>query len=810
MAALHLGPLEAMMQKPQTFNGDLLHLPAALLPLIAQERWVTWVWELRTNKAGKEKWTKPPRLAENPARNARSNDPSTWGRYSDAVDSVAAGTADGIGYMLQGSEIGAIDVDQCINRNTAALIPWADRLHQEANGAYQEITVSGSGLRIVGKASGTELHRKFIFDRNTGAGIELYRRCARYITVSGMQFGEGPAELPPLDEFIDRLFARYTGAAAPSVLDFNDVGKQDLDLNYDGLIEHGAPEGERSELFQAVVWHLAGRGWTIEQITDELAQHPNGIGVKYADRLFEEVTRSYDKWRSRKRAAVTGNAQLAGNPWPQIFLRDGELPRVVDEAEQALLLLDGEIYQRGGLIVRPVLSKLKAADNRDTQGWRLVPMTRPYLVEQLTCAAQFLRYDRRMKDWAATDAPDRVAEAYLNRQGAWKLPVLTGITNTPFLREDGSVCERSGYDPTSGLLFKPDGRNFPPVPVEPTRDDAVEALGVIEALIETFPFITDADKSVAISAILTTLDRRAMATAPLHAFTAPAAGTEKSLLVDIAAMLATGRLMPVIAQGRNEEELEKRVGAALLAGDPAISLDNCEHVLQSAFLCQALTQQILNIRVLGLSRVVETPITSVFAATGNNLTIAGDLTRRTLMCSLDARCEHPEQREFAIDPISEARARRPELVVAALTVLRAWHVAGESIRRSPFGSFEDWSRRIRAPLLWLDQVDPCDTIHKVKKDDPRLLALATVIAQWKANVRVNAEKTVQEVINCAVNVPEFHTALLNVAASRSSNVVSNDRLGRWLRKVEGKVVNGLKFKCLGTVRGYPTWVLVPI
>ena len=346
--------------------------------------------------------------------------------------------------------------------------------------------------------------------------------------------------------------------------------------------------GERSELFQAVIWHLAGKGWTIEQIIDELARYPNGIGAKYADRLQKEVTRSYSKWRSRKHTGAFGEEMIPdANPWPQIYVRAGELPRVVNEAEDALLLLGSEIYQRGGLIVRPVLSKLKAADNRDTQGWRLIPVTRPYLVETLTRAARFLKYDGRSKGWSAVDAPEKVADAYLNRQGSWKLPVLTGITNTPFLRADGSICEQPGYDPTSGLLFKPDDRSFPPIPPEPTKDEAKKALGVIEKLISTFPFVSKADKAVALSAILTTLDRRAMTTAPLHAFSAPSAGTGKSLLVDIASILATGRLMPVISQGRTEEELEKRLGAALLAGDLAISLDNCEHVLQSAFLCQA-------------------------------------------------------------------------------------------------------------------------------------------------------------------------------------------------------------------------------
>ena len=63
---------------------------------------------------------------------------------------------------------------------------------------------------------------------------------------------------------------------------------------------------------------------------------------------------------------------------------------MVNEAEDALLLLGREIYQRGGLVVRPVLTKLKAADDRDMHGWRLVPVTQPYLVETLTCAARFL------------------------------------------------------------------------------------------------------------------------------------------------------------------------------------------------------------------------------------------------------------------------------------------------------------------------------------------------------------------------------------------------------------------------------------
>ena len=293
-----------MTTKPRTYNADLAHLPSALVPLTEEQRWVVWPWELRTTKSGKEKWTKPPRQARDPRRNARSNDPATWGSYMDAVAAVVAGNADGIGYMLKDSNIGAIDLDHCVDQESTKLEPWAEQVCGEANGAYQEITVSGGGLRIIGTVSGPETHRRFNFDRS-GAGIELYRNTARYITISGLELGHC-AELPSLDAFIDTLFARHGGQAAGR-LDFNDADPQES-LDYDDLIRNGAPEGQRSELFQAVVWHLAGKGWSVDEITDELAQHPNGIGAKYADRLHAEVFRSYEKWRSRKREAVTGGA----------------------------------------------------------------------------------------------------------------------------------------------------------------------------------------------------------------------------------------------------------------------------------------------------------------------------------------------------------------------------------------------------------------------------------------------------------------------------------------------------------------------
>src|SRR5262249_62284773 len=137
----------------------------------------------------------------------------------------------------------------------------------------------------------------------------------------------------------------------------------------------------------------------------------------------------------------------------------------------------------------------------------------------------------------------------------------------------------------------------------------------------------------------------------------------------------------------------------------------------------------------------ETQLPATVCATGNTLTIAGDLPRRALLGALDARCEHPERRSFEFDPIAVARTERGRLVVAALTVLRAWHVAGERIEPPSLGSFEEWSQRIRAPLLWLGHADPCNTTIRGQEDDPRRELLAPVIAQWRQPLPARHEYT---------------------------------------------------------------------
>ena len=127
--------------------GDPTKLPPALLPLTQQRRWVIWKWEQR----GNGKWTKLPYQPCFYNELAATDNPTTWGTYAEAVLALTAGHCDGIGFMLKGSEIAAIDLDHIRDFATGQVLRWVEELFVEAAnaGCYLEWTVSGTGARII-------------------------------------------------------------------------------------------------------------------------------------------------------------------------------------------------------------------------------------------------------------------------------------------------------------------------------------------------------------------------------------------------------------------------------------------------------------------------------------------------------------------------------------------------------------------------------------------------------------------------------------------------------------------------------------
>ncbi len=349
-----------------------------------------------------------------------------------------------------------------------------------------------------------------------------------------------------------------------------------------------------------------------------------------------------------------------------ILVEQGKIHEAVDAAERLLSEKDLGIYQRAGRLVRLTVAQSlpqKAVARIKDEGKELIisaegvkknleslliaEVDTAYLLEQLTRHAHWLKFDLRANNLKPIDCPEKVAKLLLARK-QWNLPILMGVIQAPTLFCDGTVLEKPGYDANSGLYLYTRG-SFPFIPQHPSLEDAQAQAQTIKNLLAGFPFDGEESFCVALSAMMTALVRKSIATAPLHGFTAPKMGTGKSLLADVVSLIATGKPNSVIPQADNESEERKRLMAVLLDGDPIICFDNIERPFGSATLCSVLTQQQLKDRILGETRNMAVSTRATFLATGNNLTFIGDLSSRAILCKLDPKMERPEERSFDIN-----------------------------------------------------------------------------------------------------------------------------------------------------------------
>jgi len=510
----------------------------------------------------------------------------------------------------------------------------------------------------------------------------------------------------------------------------------------------------------------------------------------------------------RKWLGIAGEPAEA--PGGVIVMRGGALSQIVNRAEAALLESGVGIFQRGETLVRVAridVSSDEEGVRRDRGTTVLRTVREPWLVEQMGVAIPWF-VPRLSGDLAPADPSTKYARTLLERVGRWRFAVLRGLTRAPTLDRCGAIAEVPGYDPGTQLYLDFVDGDFPPVPERPSREDAESALKRLDHLLRRFPFVEDAARSVALSAMLTGLVRRSLCTAPLHAFDAPTAGTGKSLLAETIGIIVTGHCPAAISQGKSAEEDEKRFATLLRAGDPVLLIDNCERPLQGDFLCSMLTQEIVQARILGLSERVRLPTSVLVLATGNNLTLAGDMARRAVVCRLDAGVEQPDAREFDFDPRQEAEDARSELVVAGLTALRAYHLAGRPVSLKPVGSFEDWSL-VRETLVWLDCSDPADTRAEVLRNDPRRDELVELLAAWDSGVgcepltlaqlRARAQK------RCEGDPLKNLVRLLENRAGRG--VWDPLRVGNYLRRHRDRLVGGRRLVVDGTTGGAQRWLL---
>ena len=187
--------------------------------LKALPNWVVWQYE---HHGGRR--TKVPYNAITRQR-AKSNDPATWNTWEEVTQN-APKWAHGVGFMFSESPYIGVDIDHCLDggEKEKAAVRLVEML-----GTYAEVSPSGEGLHMIGRA---ELERGF---RNKD--IEVYPS-GRYFTVTGDIY-QGYSAIEDIQDQLLGLLDAEKSATKPETAQMQNYPNttQTISNNIDEVIE---------------------------------------------------------------------------------------------------------------------------------------------------------------------------------------------------------------------------------------------------------------------------------------------------------------------------------------------------------------------------------------------------------------------------------------------------------------------------------------------------------------------------------------------------------------------------------------------
>lgn len=484
-----------------------------------------------------------------------------------------------------------------------------------------------------------------------------------------------------------------------------------------------------------------------------------------------------------------GRSRLAG-----LFRRLDTVVHTPREGEDGYLpLTDDKNDQDGPAQVRPLGDSALASRITFTWGcYRLVKQGEDYIAKP----AIFPRPAARV----VVDVPDMLPH----------LRTLRGVIHSPVFRADGTLIETPGYDPATSLLYLPEpGLTVPPISDQPTPADLTAAVALLEEMLAGFPFISEHHKANYLGALLTPL-LRALTPPPykLHAIEAHQPGSGKTLLANLARWIHGGVFRAELPE--DDTELRKQITAILsITTGPVVVLDNVSGALRSSTLAGLLTTAQWDDRPLGSTSWTRAANDRLWTITGNNLSIGGDLPRRTLRTVIDPGRPNPELRtEFAIPDLETwVRGRRGELLAAMLTIVRAWVVNG--MRLHPIRASDGYAKWVRTVESILDHAgiqgrfDDPSTQIEVGSDDDEWAEFLTAVHRAYGGRGFTAKELLSDVDTGNLIRPGLIPADalpgdLEAKLGRGGALPGLAKtLGHWLRNRSGRWAGGLTVREAG-------------
>lgn len=177
--------------------------------LLDKNNWVRWRYvdgDPEPRKVPFQKNGKP----------AKSNDPTTWTAYDDALAGLN-GTDAGLGFVFDGSGICGVDLDGC-RRSDGSIEPWARDILKDFP-TYAEVSPSGTGVKLWAlgrlKAQGKKRNIDAPVIGKKKPAVEVYDK-GRYFAYTGQRLDGHPGEVVDCQPQLDRLYSQLCPTAEPS------------------------------------------------------------------------------------------------------------------------------------------------------------------------------------------------------------------------------------------------------------------------------------------------------------------------------------------------------------------------------------------------------------------------------------------------------------------------------------------------------------------------------------------------------------------------------------------------------------------
>ena len=509
-----------------------------------------------------------------------------------------------------------------------------------------------------------------------------------------------------------------------------------------------------------------------------------------------------DKYHIRALLGFLGVPNAEARHKPVIRVVAGDLNLVVDAAEKELAARRRH-YQSGGLIV-------SVSTDPSSGDPSIVPASAPALTRELAVAATWEKYDKRAKDWARCDPPERHVAILYGAQNFRYLPPLAGVARQPYFREsDGELILHPGYDKESRLFGVFDSKQF--VLPEPTPDTARAALALLEELLPEFRFVAPTDKAAALSAIFTAVVRPTLPHAPAFHVRAPVAGSGKTYLCELIGAFAGPGGDAKVSYPTTSEEATKVILSLLLRNPAVIEFDDMDtDWIPHSVIKRMLTAEQITERILGVSKTATVGTRTLFLGSGNNVGPVRDLLRRVLTIHIDPRCAAPATKKYTGAPVKKVRRQRGDYVAAVLTIIQAWRRAGMP-RASAVSIVTydgEWSDYCRYPLMWLGHPDPTTALLDQVRHDPDGDALGGLMIEWH-EVFGSTPTTVRKAVDRATDNQLNLLDAMREFPVEERGAINHSKLGWLLKKNANRIVGGFEFQKV-SADGRTSWRVVAI